>query len=142
MATKTKSKSGGSKSSSRSKSSKTGTSAESAGREATDQASQAMTPGAPQIDPPTKAVDEGKKKPKILDDLHTPADHQATPGHFVRITKGDYAGEFGVLIENTSSEDVIVRLHRAPGLRLAVPYGDLVQDSPYGSPVAVGSDKS
>lgn len=67
-----------------------------------------------------------------LVDVNTPADNEAEIGHFCRIVRGDYEGEFAVLMEDVpESEQVIVRLQRVPGSLVSVKYADLVQDSPY-----------
>lgn len=77
---------------------------------------------------------EDKANHAPLTDVNTQADFQGTPGRFVRITKGEYEGEYGVFMEDTSGDEIIVKLQNAPFTRVAVPYKDVVGESPYSPP--------
>jgi hypothetical protein len=71
----------------------------------------------------TKSKQE--KRPEPFDDLHTAEDEQAVPGHFADVISGPHEGRYGVILDATGKDEVILRTRDAAGEHLTVAYSDL-----------------
>lgn len=67
--------------------------------------------------------DEGRPEP--FDDLHTQQDDQAVPGHFAEAVSGPHKGRYGVILDATGTDEVILRTRDASAEHLTVKYADL-----------------